>query len=59
MSEGVDVANDESREGHNEDPIPMNDNLGNGGVNEESNKNMHDLKKDVDVNYDPGLVGKY
>ena len=57
MSEGVDVANDESREGHNEDPIPMNDNLGNG--DEESNKNMHDLKKDVDVNYDPGLVGKY
>jgi hypothetical protein len=50
-SEGVDVANDEFREEHNED------NLRDGGVNEEASVNMLDLEKDVDVNYDPGLWG--
>ena len=50
-SEGVDVANDEFREEHNED------NLGDGGVNEEASVSMLDLEKDVDVNYDPGLWG--
>ena len=48
-SEGVDVANDEFREKHNED------NLGDGGVNEEASVIMLDLEKDVDVNYDSGL----
>ena len=48
-SEDVDVANDEFREEHNED------NLGDGGVNEEVSVRMLDLEKDVDVNYDPGL----
>ena len=48
-SEGIDVANDEFREKHNED------NLGNGGVNEEASVSMLNLKKNVDVNYDPGL----
>jgi hypothetical protein len=48
-SEGVDVANDEFREEYNED------NLGDGGVNEEANVSMLDLEKDVDVNYDSGL----
>ena len=51
QSEGVDVANDEFREQHNED------NLGDGGVNEEVSISMLDLEKDVDVNYDPGLWG--
>uniref|UniRef100_A0A2N9FXD5 DUF4371 domain-containing protein n=1 Tax=Fagus sylvatica TaxID=28930 RepID=A0A2N9FXD5_FAGSY len=50
-SEGVDVANDEFREEHNED------NLRDGGVNEEASVSMLDLEKDVDVNYDPGLWG--
>jgi hypothetical protein len=50
-SEGVDVANDEFRKEHNED------NLRDGGVNEEASVSMVDLKKDVDVNYDPGLWG--
>jgi hypothetical protein len=50
-SEGVDVANDEFREEHNED------NLGDGGVNGEASVNMLDLEKDVDVNYDPELWG--
>jgi hypothetical protein len=50
-SEGVDVANDEFREEHNED------NLGDGGVNEETSVSMLDLEKDVDVNYDPELWG--
>uniref|UniRef100_A0A2N9EZT0 TTF-type domain-containing protein n=1 Tax=Fagus sylvatica TaxID=28930 RepID=A0A2N9EZT0_FAGSY len=50
-SEGVDVANDEFREEHNED------NLGDRGVNEEASVSMLDLEKDVDVNYDPGLWG--
>uniref|UniRef100_A0A2N9IWE1 GH16 domain-containing protein n=1 Tax=Fagus sylvatica TaxID=28930 RepID=A0A2N9IWE1_FAGSY len=50
-SEGVDVANDEFREEHNED------NLGDGGVNEEASVSMLDLEKDVDVNYDPRLWG--
>uniref|UniRef100_A0A2N9I489 Uncharacterized protein n=1 Tax=Fagus sylvatica TaxID=28930 RepID=A0A2N9I489_FAGSY len=50
-SEGVDVANDEFREEHNKD------NLGDGGVNEETSVSMLDLEKDVDVNYDPGLWG--
>ena len=44
-SEGVDVANDEFRKEHNED------NLGDGGVNEEASVSMIDLEKDVDVNY--------
>jgi hypothetical protein len=48
-SEGVDVANDEFREEHNEDK------LGDGGANEEASVSMLDLEKDVDVNYDPGL----
>uniref|UniRef100_A0A2N9J138 TTF-type domain-containing protein n=1 Tax=Fagus sylvatica TaxID=28930 RepID=A0A2N9J138_FAGSY len=47
----VDVANDEFREEHNED------NLRDGGVNEEASVSMLDLEKDVDVNYDPGLWG--
>ena len=56
MSEGcVDVGNDEVREEHNEDPIPMNDNLEDGGVNEKASSSMLNLDKDVDVNYDPGL----
>jgi hypothetical protein len=55
MSEGVDVANDEFREKHNEDHTLMNDNLGDEGVNEEVCISMLDLEKDVDVNYDPGL----
>ena len=50
-SEGIDVANDEFREEHNED------NLGDGGVNEEDSVSMLDLEKDFDVNYDPGLWG--
>ncbi|KAG5526406.1 hypothetical protein RHGRI_032625 [Rhododendron griersonianum] len=50
MSEDVDVANEESREGHNEGPTPMNENVGN-----EEHESMLDLEKDVDVNYDPGL----
>ena len=50
-SEGVDVANNEFREEHNED------NLGDGGVDEEASVSMLDLEKDVDVNYDPGLWG--
>uniref|UniRef100_A0A2N9HBF6 TTF-type domain-containing protein n=1 Tax=Fagus sylvatica TaxID=28930 RepID=A0A2N9HBF6_FAGSY len=50
-SEDVDVANDEFREEHNED------NLRDGGVNEEASVSMLDLEKDVDVNYDPGLWG--
>ena len=50
-SEDVDVANDEFREEHNED------NLGDGGVNEETSVSMLNLEKDVDVNYDPGLWG--
>ena len=50
-SEGVDIANDEFREEHNED------NLGDRDVNEEASVNMLDLEKDVDVNYDPGLWG--
>jgi hypothetical protein len=50
-SEGVDVANDEFREEHNED------NLGDGGVNEEASVSMLDLEKDVDVNYNLGLWG--
>uniref|UniRef100_A0A2N9IQF2 Uncharacterized protein n=1 Tax=Fagus sylvatica TaxID=28930 RepID=A0A2N9IQF2_FAGSY len=50
-SEGVDVANDEFREEHNED------NLGDRDVNKEASVNMLDLEKDVDVNYDPGLWG--
>jgi hypothetical protein len=50
-SESVDVANDEFREEHNED------NLGDGGVNEEASVSMLDLEKDFDVNYDPGLWG--
>ena len=58
MSEGcVDVGNDEFREEHTEDPIPMNDNLEDGGVNEEASSSMLNLDKDVDVNYDPGLWG--
>ena len=48
-SEGVDVVNDEFREEYNED------NLGDGGVNEEASVSMLDLEKDVDVNYDPRL----
>ncbi|KAG5541077.1 hypothetical protein RHGRI_021082 [Rhododendron griersonianum] len=52
MSEDVDVANEESREGYNEGPIPMNENIGN-----EEHESMLDLEKDVDVNYDPGLWG--
>ncbi|KAG5512643.1 hypothetical protein RHGRI_038930 [Rhododendron griersonianum] len=52
MSEDVDVANEESREGHNESPTPMNENVGN-----EEHESMLDLEKDVDVNYDPGLWG--
>uniref|UniRef100_A0A2N9IMQ4 TTF-type domain-containing protein n=1 Tax=Fagus sylvatica TaxID=28930 RepID=A0A2N9IMQ4_FAGSY len=36
---------------HNED------NLRDGGVNEEASVSMLDLEKDVDVNYDPGLWG--
>ena len=52
MSEGcVDVGNDEFREEYNEDPIPMNDNLEDGGVNEEASSSMLNLDKDVDVNY--------
>ena len=50
-SEGVDVANDEFKEEYNED------NLGDGGVNEEVSVSMFDLEKDVDVNYDQGLWG--
>ena len=50
-SEGVDVANDKFREEYNEN------NLRDGGVNEEANVSMLDLEKDVDVNYDPGLWG--
>ena len=50
-SEGVDVANDEFREEHNED------NLGDADVNEEASVSMLDLAKDVDVNYDLGLSG--
>ena len=57
ISEGVNVANDEFREEYNEDHILMNDNLGDGGVNEETSVSMLDLEKDVDVNYDPGLWG--
>uniref|UniRef100_A0A2N9H6X1 Uncharacterized protein n=1 Tax=Fagus sylvatica TaxID=28930 RepID=A0A2N9H6X1_FAGSY len=58
MSEGcVDVGNDEFRMEHNEDPIPMNDNLEDVGVNEEASSSMFNLDKDVDVNYDPGLWG--
>ncbi|KAG5536432.1 hypothetical protein RHGRI_024009 [Rhododendron griersonianum] len=52
MSEDVDVANEESREGHNEGPTPMNENVGN-----EEHESVLDLEKDVDVNYDPGLWG--
>uniref|UniRef100_A0A2N9HAK8 Uncharacterized protein n=1 Tax=Fagus sylvatica TaxID=28930 RepID=A0A2N9HAK8_FAGSY len=52
-SEGVDVANDEFREEHNEDK------LGDGGANEEASVSMLDLEKDVDVNYDPGLLFKH
>ena len=33
----------------------MNDNLEDGGVNEEASSSMLNLNKDVDVNYDPGL----
>uniref|UniRef100_A0A2N9EMW3 TTF-type domain-containing protein n=1 Tax=Fagus sylvatica TaxID=28930 RepID=A0A2N9EMW3_FAGSY len=50
-SEGVDVANDEFREEHNED------NLGDGGVNEEASVSMLNLEKDVDVNYNLRLWG--
>ena len=50
-NESVDVANDEFREEHNED------NLGDGGVNEEASLSMLDLEKDVDMNYDSGLWG--
>ena len=58
MSEGcVDVGNDKFRGEHNEDPIPMNDNLEDGGVNEEASSSMLNLDKDVDVNYDPRLWG--
>jgi hypothetical protein len=49
--EGVVVANDEFREEHNEN------NLGDGGVNEEASVSMLDLEKNVDVNYDPRLWG--
>ncbi|XP_058189417.1 uncharacterized protein LOC131307004 [Rhododendron vialii] len=52
MSEDVDVPHEESREGHNEGPTPMNENVGN-----EEHESMIDLEKDVDVNYDPGLWG--
>jgi hypothetical protein len=58
MSEGcVDVGNDKFREEHNKDPIPMNDNLEDRGVNEEAKSSMLNLDKDVDVNYDPRLWG--
>uniref|UniRef100_A0A2N9F639 Uncharacterized protein n=1 Tax=Fagus sylvatica TaxID=28930 RepID=A0A2N9F639_FAGSY len=58
ISEGcVDVGNDEFREEHNEDPIPMNDNLEDGVVNEEASSSMLNLDKDIDVNYDSGLWG--
>jgi hypothetical protein len=50
-SESVDVANNEFREEHNED------NLRDGGVNEEASVSMLDLEKDVDVNYNLGLWG--
>jgi hypothetical protein len=35
----------------------MNDNLGDGGVNEETSTRVFNLEKDVDVNYDSGLWG--
>ena len=35
----------------------MNDNLGDGGVNEEASTSVFNLEKDVDVNYDLGLWG--
>ena len=58
ISEGcVDVGNDEFREEHNEDPIPMNDNLEDGVVNEEASSSMLNLDKDIDMNYDSGLWG--
>ncbi|XP_058211817.1 uncharacterized protein LOC131324003 [Rhododendron vialii] len=52
MSEDVDVPHEESREGHNEGPTPMKENVGN-----EEHESMLDLEKDVDVNYDPGSWG--
>uniref|UniRef100_A0A2N9GZI0 Uncharacterized protein n=1 Tax=Fagus sylvatica TaxID=28930 RepID=A0A2N9GZI0_FAGSY len=53
------VGNDEFREEHNEDPIPMNDNLEDGSVNEEANTSMLNLDKDVNMNYYSGVMGKY